>query len=142
MPSHLVLALGVIAATTIAIFLLYLTVSDFLRTPPAPDPADTPDTAESSETQLDTNVGPGSKYASEHPDLLVGVKALIAARGYKCPMIVDLWSEKNSAGETRLEALCGPDASHAETTLHYAVYADRGKVDLCQPWKEFGPDCL
>jgi hypothetical protein len=133
-PSHLAFWLGVVAASAVAAFLLYQAVSDFLHAPATADT--TPDVAP------DTDVGPGSKFASDHPDFLPNVAALIAAQGHKCPVIVDLWNEKNDAGEPRLEALCGPDANHADKSMHYAVYSDRGKVNLCRPWKEFGPDCL
>lgn len=91
--------------------------------------------------KIDNDVGPASQFAIDHPSLLPNVTALIAARGYKCPIIVDLWHEGQSGAGEHLEALCGPDKMHIDANLHYAVYPDRGAVNLCKPWQVFGPDC-
>jgi len=87
------------------------------------------------------DVGPGSSYANEHPDLLPTVTALITSHGHKCPTLVNLWNETEGRHGMRLEAICGPDRNHIDAALHYAVYLQRQSVNVCQPWKEFGPDC-
>ena len=128
-PSAWTFIFGVGAALLVAAVLLFSTTIDFSG--PAHDAAPMPE----------SDVGPGTKYANDHPELLANVKYLINAQGYRCPKIVNLWNEPNPAGGNRLEALCGPDASHLDVSMHYAVYAERRKVNRCQPWKEFGPDC-
>jgi predicted nucleic acid-binding Zn ribbon protein len=92
-------------------------------------------------TSQSGDVGPGSSYANEHPDLLPTVTAMITSRGHKCPMLVNLWNESDHRYGTRLEAICGPDRDHIDASLHYAIYLQQQSVSVCQPWKEFGPDC-
>jgi hypothetical protein len=116
------------AVLAIAFVLIYATSVDYSRRP-------------QQAMMTDSDVGPGSKYSIDHPELIPNVRTMITARGYHCPEIVNLWNETGSGGENRLEAICGPDKNHIEASLHYAVYSDSRKVNRCRPWREFGPDC-
>jgi hypothetical protein len=132
-PSKLAFGLGIAAAVTLGGCLLYFAASDFLHAPP---PTDT-----TPEVMPEADLGPGSKFDSDHPNFLALIRGMIIAQGHRCPAIVNLWDEGGSSDGGRLEALCGPNTNHFDPTLHYAVYTNRQMVDVCQPWKEFGPEC-
>ncbi len=131
-PSGVLFAAGVLVTILAASFLLYSLVS---RGESQPREAQEPT------GKISADVGPGSQFAADHPGLLRNVAALIATRGHRCPTVVNLWDEGPTPDGQRLEALCGPDRTHLDPDLHYAVYPERGEVNICARWEVFGPDC-
>lgn len=131
-PSGFYFAVGLFVTILAAFFLLY-TLFSRGETQPREPPQPT--------GKINNDVGPGSQFASDHPGLLPNVAALISTRGHTCPFVVNLWDEGPTPSGQRLEALCGPDKQHADPDLHYAVYPERGEVNVCARWEVFGPDC-
>jgi len=82
-------------------------------------------------------------FIKENPQFIEMTRLLIAANGFECPRIANLWVKGMSPFGTRFEALCGPKNNNTNVypSLHYAVYPERMKAVVCKPIGIFSGSC-
>lgn len=90
-----------------------------------------------------TDILKNRKFLAANPKYVSAIRKLIIASGYECPVITDLRLRGMSSYGNKLEALCGPNNGSGSTyvALHYAVYPDKLKVNLCKEFGVFSGDC-
>ncbi len=83
------------------------------------------------------------KFLADNPNYVPAIQKLIKLSGYECPSISALWNRGISPYGLKLEALCGPNdgSGNSYSKLHYAVYPEKFKVNVCEEFSAFGPDC-
>ncbi len=83
------------------------------------------------------------KFGADNPGMLKSIAALIDKNGYDCPTLTRLWVKGPSPYGLRLEALCGPDDGKLSTypQMHYAVYPEKFKINLCSEYGIFSKEC-
>jgi hypothetical protein len=83
------------------------------------------------------------KFIAENPGMLAAIAALIDKSGYDCPSLAHLRVKGPSPYGIRLEALCGPDDGKRSVypQMHYAVYPEKFKVNLCSEFGVFSKEC-
>lgn len=90
-----------------------------------------------------TDLLKNKKFLAANPKYVFAIRQLIIASGYECPKVSELWLRGMSPYGNKLEALCGPNnkSGGSYVALHYAVYPDKLKVNLCKPFAVFSGDC-
>ena len=105
---------------------------------------DSANTTKAKTAELDLlDLTQNKKFQAENPKYLRAVQSLIQMRGYECPTLTMLLVKGQSPYGSKLEALCGPDDGSHNTyvAMHYAVYPDRFKVNLCEEYGFMPKDC-
>lgn len=71
-------------------------------------------------------------------------RRLVIRHGFACPRIVHVRDHGPSAFGERYEILCGPIglSGDAYADQHYAVYPERGIVNLCARFEMFSAECV
>jgi hypothetical protein len=109
-----------------------------------PSHPDTMNTATATKQAEPTeNILENSKFLAANPKYVPTIRHLIEVAGFKCPAITSLRYRGISPYGYKLEALCGPDdgSGNTYTVLHYAVYPEKLKVNLCKEFGLFSGDC-
>lgn len=90
-----------------------------------------------------TDLLKNKKFLAANPKYVSAIRQLIIASGYECPAVTELWLRGMSPYGNKLEALCGPNnkSGRSYVALHYAVYPDKLKVNLCKEFGVFSGDC-
>lgn len=90
-----------------------------------------------------TDILRNKKFLAANPKYVSAIRQLIVASGFECPAVSGLWLRGMSPYGNKLEALCGPNnkSGSSYVALHYAVYPDRLKVNLCKEFSVFSGDC-
>jgi hypothetical protein len=105
-----------------------------------PDPKTDTATPSSAEDPLD--LLHNKKFLAKAPEYPRTIAQLIERSGFSCPRLAMLTLHGPSPYGDRLEALCGPAGEGgAYPDLHYAVYPDKLKVELCKPFSAFSGEC-
>ena len=82
------------------------------------------------------------KFLAENPDFLDITRRLIAARGYECQRVNIMWVKGPSPFGPKFEIFCGPTrGTGIYEALHYAVYPDQFRVDVCKQNGVFSNGC-
>ena len=107
----------------------------------APDGTPKPDTPAGVEDPADLLRNKG--FLAKAPEYPKTITELIERSGFSCPRLALLKDRGPSPYGLRLEALCGPSAGGgAYPDLHYAVYPDKLRVELCKPFSVFSEKCI
>jgi tetratricopeptide (TPR) repeat protein len=88
------------------------------------------------------NLASNKTFLASNPYYLEAIHELVTRSGYECPQVQNLWVRGTSPLGAKLEALCGPRGStDVYPVLHYTVYPERLRVDVCKPFGMFGGGC-
>lgn len=99
--------------------------------------------SDSSENPDPSSILDNKSFLKSNPKYPEAIRELIVGAGYECPALAQLWAKGDSPFGQKLEALCGPNdhSRDAYPKLHYSVYPEKLKVDVCKEFTAFGGGC-